>query len=92
MAVIWDIDKERKLFAERNIDLCEVAELIVAGKYLDIIDHPGRTTQQLFIIRYRNYTHVVPFIIDSEENIILKTVFPSRKFHQLYGAHHEDKT
>jgi hypothetical protein len=31
----------------------------------------------------------VPFVIDDDENIVLKTVFPSRKFHKLYGPKHE---
>jgi len=28
--------------------------------------------------------HIVPFVIDNEENIVLKTVFPSRKFNKIY--------
>jgi len=27
---------------------------------------------------------VAPFVIDEDENIIIKTVFPSRKFHKIY--------
>jgi hypothetical protein len=42
--------------------------------------------QKLFIIPYQGYTYAVRFIIDGEQNIILKTVFPSRKYHKLYGG------
>jgi len=34
----------------------------------------------------KNYTHVVPFVIDENSNIILKTIYPSRKFHKIYGG------
>jgi hypothetical protein len=29
---------------------------------------------------------VVPFVIDVEKNIILKTVFPGRKYQKIYGG------
>ena len=35
---------------------------------------------------YRNYTYVIPFVIDKDKNIVLKTVYPSRKFHKIYGG------
>jgi hypothetical protein len=40
----------------------------------------------IFVVKYKKYTCVVPFIIDSKNNIVLKTIFPSRKFHKLFGA------
>jgi len=62
------------------------ASLILEKKYHAILKNPSRMEQKLFIIPYQNYTYVVPFIIDSEKNIILKTIFPSRKYHRLYGG------
>jgi hypothetical protein len=38
----------------------------------------------IFILKYRDYIHVVPFVIDKDDNIIIKTVFPSRNFHKIY--------
>lgn len=63
--------------------------MIASGDYLAILENPSRLSQQLFVVRYHEYTHVVPFVIDEDENIIPKTVFPSRRFHQLYGESHE---
>ncbi|MDD8017240.1 MAG: DUF4258 domain-containing protein [Bacteroidota bacterium] len=91
MGIIWDQEKERKLLFERNIDIREIAELIVSGEYVDILENPSRPTQQIFVVRYHGYVHVVPFVIDGD-TIILKTVFPSRRFHQLYGEGNENKT
>lgn len=32
------------------------------------------------------YTWLVPFIVDEYERIVLKTAFPSRKYHKNYGG------
>ncbi len=92
MTVIWDTDKQRKLETQRDISLAEIADLIVSRKYLAILENPSRPNQTVFLVDYHHYTHVVPFVIDRDDNIVLKTAFPSRKFHKLYGRSHEDKT
>lgn len=85
MDILWDEAKARKLKETRDIVIEEVAQLILDKKYMAILEHPGRSQQMIFVIPYKGYTHVVPFVVDSENNIVLKTVFPSRKFHKLYG-------
>jgi len=40
----------------------------------------------MFLIPINGYIHVVPFIVDEENNLVLKAVFPSRKFHMKHGA------
>jgi hypothetical protein len=37
-------------------------------------------------VPYNDYTYVVPFVVDSDKNIVLKTIYPSRKFHKMYGG------
>lgn len=82
--IIYDDKKVQALKSERNIDIDEIVELIIDKKYLDILEHPKRGNQQIFILSYKNYTHAVPFIVDKNDNIIIKTVFPSRNFHKIY--------
>ncbi len=84
--VIWDIDKYKKLKEERNIDLVEIEQIILNKKYIITLKNQSRPSQKLFIISYKNYIHVVPFIIDKNRNIILKTVYASRKFNRIYGG------
>jgi uncharacterized DUF497 family protein len=86
MQIIWDIDKNHKLLAERGLSLETFASLILEKKYCAILKNPSRQEQKIFVIPYQNYTYVVPFVIDNSQNIILKTVFPSRKYHKLYGG------
>ncbi len=83
--IFWDDDKNNKLIAERNISFDEISEIILREEYLDILESPNREDQMIFIVRLNDYIYVVPFIIDENENIILKTAYPSRKFNKLYG-------
>ena len=82
--IIWSDDKNLKLQNERKISFDEIAEIILRKEYLDIIENPLRPSQQLFVIELNGYIYSVPFIIDSEANIVLKTAFPSRKLNKKY--------
>ena len=86
MQIIWDTDKNRKLLADRGLSLEVFASLILDKKYCAILKNPSRKEQKIFIVPYQNYTYVVPFLIDNNQNIVLKTVFPSRKYHKIYGG------
>ncbi len=89
--ILWDEDKNKKLISHRGISFEQVAELILAEEYAAILENPARPGQFLFLIPIDGYIHVVPFVIDKDDNIILKTIFPSRKFNNLYGAKSGDK-
>ena len=91
MNILWDNEKNQKLIAERGLSLEIFASLILKKKYWDILKNPSRPEQKIFVIPFREYTYVVPFIIDENQNIILKTVYPSRKFHKIYGEKNETK-
>ena len=60
--------------------------LILDRRYLDIVENPTRPGQQYFILTIDEYTWVVPFVVDDAGSIVLKTAFPSRKYHRLYGG------
>jgi uncharacterized DUF497 family protein len=93
MRVIWDDEKNRKLMVERGLSLDEFAGIILEQKYTAILKNPARTGQMIFVVPCRGYAYVVPFVIDKNENIVLKTVFPGRKYHKLYGGKKsEDQT
>ncbi|RLC00427.1 MAG: toxin [Deltaproteobacteria bacterium] len=82
--VIWDDEKNIKLQVERGISFDEISEIILRKEYLDILDNPSRSSQQIFVIKLNDYIYSVPFIIDKQSNIILKTAFPSRKLNKKY--------
>ncbi len=82
--IIWDEEKNQKLQAERSISFDQIAEIILRKEYLDILENKSRPDQQIFVIKLNNYIYAVPFIMDVQKNIILKTVFPSRKLYKKY--------
>jgi uncharacterized DUF497 family protein len=83
--IIWDDEKNKKLKKERGISFDEIALLILERKHIDIIKHPKRPGQRVFVLPIKGYIHLVPFVLDDENNIVLKTAFPSRKFHKKSG-------
>ena len=84
--IIWDENKNIKLKLERNISFEQIAEILLEEKYLDILEHPKRDNQNIFVVEINEYIYAVPFTIDEDENIILKTAFPSRKLNSIYGG------
>ena len=82
--ITWDDEKNQKLQIERNISFDQIAEIILRKEYLDILENPSRENQQIFVVKLNNYTYSVPFVIDEQSNIILKTAFPSRKLNKKY--------
>ena len=89
MQILWDNKKNLMLIAERGLSLEIFASLILQKNYLAILKNPSRMEQKIFIIPYQNYTYVVPFVVDKDQNIVLKTAFPSRKYHKIYGGKNE---
>ena len=85
MDFVWDEAKNDWLKSERLISFEEIANEILEERYLDIVKHPTRATQRYFVLRLHDYTWLVPFVIDDERRIVLKTAFPSRRYHKRYG-------
>ena len=86
MNIVWDPQKDEWLRGNRGVSFLEIAEQILAGDYIDILENPTRENQQYFLLLIENYTWVVPFLFNDGEQIVLKTAFQSRKFHRKYGG------
>ena len=56
-----------------------------------MIENPSRDGQEAFVIRFQNYTWVVPFVVEKDNTIFLKTAYPSRKMNARFGGIHEAK-
>jgi hypothetical protein len=82
----WNDEKNEWLKIERDISFEEVVFHIERGALLDIVEHPKQEKhkgQRLFIVNIEDYAYLVPFI-ESEEEIFLKTIIPSRKATKKY--------
>jgi uncharacterized DUF497 family protein len=82
----WDTEKNQLLKAERNISFEEIVFHIEKKHILDIVQHPNQEKyqgQKIFIVNIENYAYLVPFV-ESEQEIFLKTIIPSRKATKKY--------
>ena len=82
----WNSDKNMMLKAERGVSFEEVLVAISQGALLDVVEHPDREkypNQRIFIVRIRDYAYLVPFV-ETDKEIFLKTVIPSRSATRRY--------
>jgi len=84
----WDKDKNEKLKKERRISFEEIAYLIESGNIVAIEENPNRPNQKLYVLEIDEYIVIVPFV-ENENEIFLKTAFPSRKYTKIYGSKEE---
>jgi hypothetical protein len=86
MVFDWNEKKNDQLKKERKIGFERVVIAIEAGDILDIFDHPNKERygkQILIIVNIDGYAYVVPTLCNNEE-YFLKTIFPSRKYTDIY--------
>ena len=82
----WNNEKNQLLKARRNISFEEVVFHIEKNQILDIVEHPNQEKykgQKILILNVNHYAYLVPFV-ESEQEIFLKTIIPSRKATKKY--------
>jgi len=82
----WSQEKNDLLKEERGISFEEIIFHIEKGDVADLLEHPNRTRypgQRVFIVIVDQYAYLVPFE-ESEEEIFLRTIIPSRKATKRY--------
>ena len=90
--ITWNYKKNDLLKAQRSISFEDVVFHILSGDILETIDHPNQERypgQQIHVVAIENYVYLVPFV-ESEEEVFLKTIIPSRKATKKYlGARND---
>jgi uncharacterized DUF497 family protein len=82
----WNEEKNQQLKVERGVSFEYVLACLAAGDLLDIVEHPHPEKyagQRIFVVKMRDYVWLVPFV-ESENEIFLKTIIPSRKATKRY--------
>lgn len=74
---------------QRGISFEEIAYLIESDCILGIEENSGRPNQKIYILEIESYAVIVPFV-ETDNEIFLKTAFPSRKYTKRFGLK-EDK-
>lgn len=81
----WNEEKNTQLKKERNIGFETIFSLIEDNLIADIRENPNYANQQYYFFLVNDYVYCVP-VVETEDEIFLKTIFPSRKFtKQLKG-------
>jgi hypothetical protein len=82
----WNEEKNLLLQNDRNISFEIVAEKLKNGDIIDDIINPNNqkySNQRIFVIEINAYIYFVPYI-ENENEIFLKSIYPSRKFTKIY--------
>jgi uncharacterized DUF497 family protein len=79
----WDARKNEKLKLERGISFEEIEYYISSGHVIDITENQNYKDQQIYVLLINDYIYLVPFL-ETDNEIILMTIFKSRKAKRLY--------
>ncbi len=82
----WNEEKNQLLITQRNLSFEMVVAVLEKGEILGIEPHPNREkypNQRIYILRLEGYVCYVPFV-ETEDDIFLKTIIPSRKLNKAY--------
>jgi len=89
----WNAEKNEQLQKTRDISFEEVVFHIEAGDEVDVFYHPNQERypgQKVSVVIINDDAYLVPFV-ESEDEIFLKTIIPSRKATKEYvGEPNED--
>ncbi len=78
---VWNAEKDEWLRQERNVSFREIIAQLAKGGLLDVVPHPRQEKyrgQRMFIVKMRDYVWLIPFV-ETDTEVFLKTVIPSRK-------------
>lgn len=87
----WSSEKNEQLREERGISFEEIVFHIENGDVLDLLEHPNQDRypgQRIIVVAVNEYAYLVPNV-ESEHDVFLKTIIPSRKATKKYlgGSH-----
>jgi uncharacterized DUF497 family protein len=92
--ISWNPEKNALLKAQRGVSFEDVVFHIMAGDILDTFDHPNQERypgQKIHVIDIEDYIYLVPFV-ESDAEVFLKTIIPSRKANKAYRGDKNDST
>ena len=89
----WSAEKNEQLRNERGISFEAIVFHIEAGDEVDVFEHPNQDRypgQKISVVVIDGYAYLVPYV-ESDDEIFLKTIIPSRKATKQY-ANEDDES
>ena len=90
----WSPEKNEWLKRERGVGFEDVVFHIEAGDEVDLFEHPNQGRypgQRISVVLIEGYAYLVPFV-ESDDEIFLKTIIPSRKAFKQYSGESDEQT
>ena len=92
----WNSEKSAVLQSDDTRGRVGFEECVVAlenGKLLAVLQNPSinHPSQKMFVLNINNYAYCVPFV-ETDEELFLKTVFPSRRLAAIYLTGTDNET
>ena len=90
----WNAEKNERLKRQRGVSFEEVLFHLELDHILDVIVHPNQKRypgQMIYVICIEDYIYLVPFV-ETEDEVFLKTIIPSRKATQQYRGDSDGET
>jgi len=84
----WSSEKNEILKSQRGICFEQIALVIESGHILGVEENHRKPGQKIYILEIDGYAFIVPFV-ERDNEIFLKTAFPSRKYSRRYGLKEE---
>jgi uncharacterized DUF497 family protein len=84
----WNPEKNQSLLVERGISFERIVFEIAGGNELAVLEHPNQEKypgQKISMVQVDDYVYAVPFI-ETDAEIFLKTIIPSRKATRQYRS------
>ena len=84
----WNASKNQLLVQERGISFERIVFEISCGNELALLEHPNQEKylgQKILMVQVDDYVYAVPFV-ETETEIFLKTIVPSRKATRQYRS------
>jgi uncharacterized DUF497 family protein len=84
----WNPEKNQMLIQERGISFERIIFEISIGNEVAVVMHPNQEKypgQMISVVQVDDYVYLVPFI-ETESEIFLKTIIPSRKATREYRS------
>ncbi len=89
--IAWNSRKNEVLKSERGVSFEDIVFHMCADDIIDTFDHPNQEKypgQKIHAIAVEDYVYLVPFV-ESEDEVFLKTIIPSRKATKQYRGKNE---
>ena len=92
-SIRWNPAKNVELMRERGISFEEILSCVEQGGLVVTLEHPNQRkypNQRIWVVKVRGYAYLVP-LVESESELFLKTIMPSRKATKQFLSEADDE-